>query len=217
MTYIIGDLHGCFFTLKKLISKLPEGATVLFVGDLCDKGNYTKEIIEFILENDYKSIKGNHEIFMELYLKDAIVNNKKNVWNTSKTFGGSKTVNSYKNSSIELIDHHISFIANLPLYIIIDNYFITHGFGLPYFERRDTHPKALVSNRIERPYPDWDDFSQVEYINIFGHSAFDEVLRDPSEKLFGIDTGAVYGNKLTAFELGTHQVIEVLTDPRDIS
>lgn len=214
MTYIIGDVHGCYYTLRKLISKIPKKAKIIFVGDLCDKGNFTKEVINLIRNEGYLSVKGNHEIFMETYLKDSVFNDKNTLWGTSKTFGGSKTIKSYINES-SLIDEDISFIEKFPLYLIIDNYFITHGFGLPYFNRRDTHFKALVSNRVERPYADWDNYSELEIINVFGHTSFDNVLRD--KQFFGIDTGCVYGNKLTAFELETHRIIEEMVDPRDIS
>ena len=33
-TYIIGDVHGCFYTLQNLINKLPKYADIIFVGDL---------------------------------------------------------------------------------------------------------------------------------------------------------------------------------------
>ena len=215
MTYIIGDIHGCFFTLKKLISKIPKDAKVIFVGDLCDKGNFTKEVISFIKDKEYLVVKGNHEIFMETFLLDSLIENKKSLWSTSETYGGSKTIDSYKDVDLSIVNEHLDFIKKFPLYLIIDNYFITHGFGLPYFNRRDEAHKALVSNRVERVYSDWEDFSDYKFINIFGHSAFNEVVKHSS--FFGIDTGCVYGNKLSAIELGSHNIISEDVDPRDIS
>ena len=61
MTYIIGDVHGEYKTLLALVSKLPKDAKLVFVGDLVDKGLESKEVIEFIRENNHLSVKGNHE------------------------------------------------------------------------------------------------------------------------------------------------------------
>ena len=55
--YIIGDVHGCFYTLEKLLSKLNKNSEIIFVGDLCDRGFYSKEVIELIIENNYKSME----------------------------------------------------------------------------------------------------------------------------------------------------------------
>ena len=64
MTYIIGDVHGNFQTLKALISKLPKNSEIIFVGDLVDRGLNSKEVIEFIRINNYKCVLGNHEKLM---------------------------------------------------------------------------------------------------------------------------------------------------------
>jgi len=54
--FVVGDVHGCFYTLQKLLKKLPQDARVIFVGDLVDKGNYSKEVVEFVKLNNYESI-----------------------------------------------------------------------------------------------------------------------------------------------------------------
>ena len=46
-TYVIGDVHGCINTLKELIDKLPVNANLIFVGDLCDKGKYSKDVLNY--------------------------------------------------------------------------------------------------------------------------------------------------------------------------
>ena len=213
-TYCIGDVHGCYYTLMALIEKIPPNAKLIFLGDLCDKGNYVKEVISFIKDNNHISIKGNHDYMMEKYLRDAI-KGKENIW-TSPTWGGSKTVNSYKDD-LSLMEEHLSFISELPYFIEIERlnkYFLTHGFGLPYYNRRNEVIKQLMSNRFEREYPDWEDYSSYEVINIYGHCDYNEV--NTGDNYFGIDTGCVYGRKLTAFELGTHKIIQENIHQEDI-
>ena len=48
--YVIGSVHGCYHTLKALISRFPKDADIIFTGNVCDFGNYTKDAIEFIIE-----------------------------------------------------------------------------------------------------------------------------------------------------------------------
>ncbi len=61
----IGDIHEAVEPLQELISKLPDNATLVMVGDLVDKGNQPKELVEYIsnLQKERKVIiiKGNHD------------------------------------------------------------------------------------------------------------------------------------------------------------
>ncbi len=215
-TFVIGDVHGCFNTLLKLLKQLPKDANLIFVGDLCDKGNFSKETIEFVMNNNHTCIKGNHEYLFYNYVRDAIFRDKHNMWSTNKVYGGMRTVNNYKDEP-DLIQKHIEWIETLPHFLEFDNYFITHGFGLPYYSRRyeDQVKRKLMVNRVhEDSYKqDWEDINQHQVINIFGHCKFDEVLVE--EKYYGIDTGCVYGNKLTALQLGSMKIYEEPLDERD--
>jgi len=202
--YCIGDTHGCINTLLALVNRLPKDAKLIFLGDMCDKGNFTKEVISFIKDNGHIAIKGNHDYMMEKYLKDSILKNKESLW-TSSSWGGYKTVNNYKNN-LELMEEHLKFISELPLYIEVERYFLTHGFGLPYYNRRNEVTKQLLSNRLEREYPDWEDFSKYNIINIYGHCDYNKVMY--GDNYIGIDTGCVYGRKLTALNLFTNKIIQ---------
>lgn len=211
--FCIGDVHGCFYTLQKLIEKLPKDAEIIFTGDLCDKGNHTKEVIDYIISENHEVIKGNHEVLMEENLLKALLKNEKNPWITLDGYGGKQTLKSYIGHNQKAVEH-VEFIKNLPHYKMIDNYFITHGFGLPYFQQRDEAEKQIKRNRIYRPYKDWEDYEEYEVINIFGHCDFKEVKK--GKNFFGIDTGAAYGNKLTAFELHTHKIIQQKVLDKDL-
>ena len=68
MTYIIGDVHG-EFDKKALKDKLPQNANLVFVGDLVDRGKKSKEVIEFVKDNNYSCVLGNHEKMMMDFLK----------------------------------------------------------------------------------------------------------------------------------------------------
>ena len=70
--WAIGDVHGCIQTLEKLIEHhigLSHENEYYFLGDLIDRGNHSKEVLDYVinLQNDgYKVfvIVGNHEYML---------------------------------------------------------------------------------------------------------------------------------------------------------
>jgi len=69
--WIIGDIHGTYFTMLALIEKVykkDSNAEIIFVGDFVDKGPRSKEVLEYILprieSGEFKAVKGNHEGLM---------------------------------------------------------------------------------------------------------------------------------------------------------
>lgn len=210
--FVIGDVHGCYHTLMNLVKKLPKDAELIFVGDLCDKGEFSKDVISFVMEHNYQAIKGNHDDLMVKHLQESLEQTSNVPWSYDKRFGGLPTIGNYAHEK-ELVDAHIAWLNSLPLYIEIEDYFITHGFALEYYEERNNpvYEVEFLRNRYYKNRP----IETVKHnkINIFGHCVFDEVLE--GENFYGIDTGCAYGDKLTAFQLGTHTIIQEPMDKRD--
>jgi serine/threonine protein phosphatase 1 len=218
-TYVIGDVHGCLFTLKQLIAKLPKDAKLIFVGDLIDKGNFSKEVVSFVMNAGFQCILGNHESLMLEHIEGVLFNGETAKWSTKKHFGGYKTIGDYKDDT-NTLKKHIAWMKTLPRYIEIDKFFITHAFALPYYKRRDSSDVhvGLMSNRpsdFEEWGWDWEDgYEDYDVINIYGHAVVDEV--NLSCNHVGIDTGCVYGKNLTALSLDTMSVYTQVVDVRDI-
>ncbi len=67
MKFIIGDIHGCYHTLVKLIDRImvaDSDATFVFVGDYMDRGLHSKEAVDYIIglqEEGAVCIRGNHD------------------------------------------------------------------------------------------------------------------------------------------------------------
>jgi len=214
--WVIGDIHGCMFTLEKLIKELPNDAKLIFIGDFVDRGKYSKEVMEFIVENNHPSVMGNHEYLMFNYARDAILRDKRSIW-LEDAYGGLATVKSYQDDPDTLLKH-IDYIETMPKYLEVDKYFITHGFGLPFYLRKDIkiHQANLYVSRLEdNNYRSWEkNWWEYGVINIFGHTVYEDVLIE--ENYIGIDTGCVFGGKLSAVNLGTHRIVSVNADERDI-
>jgi serine/threonine protein phosphatase 1 len=217
--YVIGDVHGCIFTLKQLIAKLPKNAELIFVGDLIDKGNFSKEVVEFVMAGGFQCILGNHESLMLEHIDGVLLGEKTPNWSTKSYFGGYKTIADYKDDSTTL-KRHMKWMRTIPRYIEIDKFFITHAFALPYYNRRDL-PEVHIGLMSNRPSDvdewGWDleeGYENYDVVNIFGHAVVDKV--DLSSNNVGIDTGCVYGKSLTALALGTMSVYTQAVDVRDI-
>jgi serine/threonine protein phosphatase 1 len=218
--YVIGDVHGCYYTLLELLEKIPKDSRVIFVGDLCDRGLYSKEVIDLVINNNYEAVLGNHEDFMIKHFKDFL-NKKPNRWYDNPQIGGKDTIESYK-GNIEKLSEHIKYLKSLPLYIQIDKYFITHGLGLPYYKRKDSNDKAvrdgIIKARLRDEETKWgkeweENWREYDLVNIFGHTHNDKVVIGPN--YYCIDTGCVYGGKLTAMELPTMKTIDVVLNQKD--
>ena len=74
MHYAIGDVHGCYQAMKKLIGKIERedaDAQFILIGDVIDRGGETPEVLEWCMKNvtrdgKYQMLMGNHELmFME--------------------------------------------------------------------------------------------------------------------------------------------------------
>lgn len=212
--FVIGDVHGCYHTLMNLIKQFPKDAELIFVGDLCDKGDFSKEVIEFVIENNHKCVKGNHEHLFEKNILNALENNIHTPWSNDKRYGGFQCIKSY-NGDIALIKKHLQWIRKLPIYIQIDKYFITHGFGLEYYKKRD-EPESYSDFLFSRIYSETiEPKIDEEIVNIFGHCVFDEVKR--GDKYICLDTGCSNGGKLSAIELGCNKLFQESMDTRDSS
>lgn len=76
---IISDIHGSFFTMKKLLEEVafnPEEDKLICLGDMCDRGKNTKLVWEFFynLQKEYSHhiiLMGNHEDMFNLAMKEA--------------------------------------------------------------------------------------------------------------------------------------------------
>ncbi|MBW1721721.1 MAG: serine/threonine protein phosphatase [Deltaproteobacteria bacterium] len=201
-TFIVGDIHGCLGMLQRLIEKIPwepERDRLIFLGDYVDRGEDPKGVIDFILRLQAVSEKvqclmGNHEhIFLDYLERGNITAFLIN--------GGNSTLESYRRASIqgkqelEIPPDHVSFLKALLPWIELEDHYVVHaGFrpGIP-LEKQDL--EDLIWIREPFIYSDYDFGKRV----IFGHTPFSEPLVTDSK--IGLDTGAVYGNKLTCLEL----------------
>jgi serine/threonine protein phosphatase 1 len=210
--WVIGDVHGEYKKLTKLLAKLPMDALVCFVGDLVDRGNDSAKVLELVSKNsNYLCVKGNHE---ELMIK-ALENNDYMFWYRN---GGKNTIKSHENEELD-INNYIQFLKDLPifLYFEVQNHnplVVSHSYihnvwrGKDYNYSKDDIKKILW----QRTYDENIFNSALEkysgIFNIFGHS----IIKDSKITKYyaNIDTGACYKEfgKLTALHYPSNKLIQ---------
>jgi serine/threonine protein phosphatase 1 len=199
--FAVGDIHGCFAKLISLMDIIdidPKKDTLLFIGDYIDRGTQSKEVVDYLIDLPRRQsrvifLKGNHEVMLHLYLSG------------SERFsflanGGQATLDSYLKDHSRTLENpipstHLNFFDTLRPYYETDQYIFVHA-GLKAKVPLDEQDEwDMFWIRDEFIYSDFDFGKRV----IFGHTPFREPL--VFDNKIGIDTGAVYGNKLTCVEL----------------
>ena len=196
---IIGDVHGCYFTLVNLYIKIKDKCMQIYsTGDLIDRGKYSKEVIQFAIDKKIFPVRGNHE---DMLLNAIEHSDDKKIFgygnseiDTWYAIGGKQTQNSYiKSISFEkfklfkneiVSKGHLDFIKSFPLMYKLEKILISHG---GYIENRPDE-NVLWNRRLP---------SVLEAFQVFGHTPVDKPELIEGHYL-NIDTGCVYGRRLTA-------------------
>ncbi|MBN2693194.1 AAA family ATPase [bacterium] len=226
---IIGDLHGCYDELVELLQKLgyiiknssnyfdvyhPEGRVVLFLGDLVDRGPDSPSVLKLVMSMVKKeiafSVPGNHDI----KLLDKL--NGKNV---NLSYGLEVTLEQLKKESIDFIAEVKDFIFSLVSHYIFDGgkLVVSHA-GL----------KEELQGRVSDYVRDFclygdttGEFDEIglpirlnwakdyhgEATVVYGHSPVLEA--EWYNNTINIDTGAVFGGKLTALRYPELEIVSV--------
>ena len=131
--FAIGDIHGCFDSLKELIEnkiQFQKNDKLIFLGDYIDRGYNSKEVIDYIIElqnNDYDivTLLGNHEsMLVDAYNNEGAMSK----WIQN---GGAETLKSFEIDSLKDLDSkYLNFFNSLKLYFELDEYLFVHaGFN----------------------------------------------------------------------------------------
>ena len=261
--YVIGDVQGCYDELIELCSKIkfdPKKDTLIFAGDLVNRGPKSLEVLNFCLQNkkSIKAVLGNHDLYL-IYL----IEHKKNNKSLKKILNASNVSRIHK------------WLKKLPLLLKINinghNFWISHA-GIPYIWDFKTAKKlskevqvGLKENSFELLANMWGDtpskwnsklekqkryrviinyFTRMRFLNekgalklkkknlkpeknhipwfnqtthnlkenesiLFGHWAALEGKTN-LDNIIGLDTGCVWGNKLTAIRLEDKKIYQVI-------
>lgn len=224
--FVVGDLHGCLKEFKELLIsagfeisgdngndgnriKGNDGTLIILTGDIPDRGNEVSELIDFISMNidRIKICKGGHDRSLVRYIENGKIDD-----NVKKE--KLKHFDSAKKLSPEDLSKFEAIMEGQWYFYVHKHFVITHSpCENKYIGKFD---KLSIRKQRSDSYPHHEDYmSEEEYIkdlkehfsyisndakkydphHIFGHVAVNSATI-VGNKVF-LDTGCVYGNKLT--------------------
>ena len=179
----IGDIHGEIDKLNKLLDKLDlqQEDTVVFLGDYIDRGLYSRQVVDKLIElSKYchcEFLMGNHEYYL---LK--MLDGDKYAKHFFLEYGGVQTIDSY--GSVEnIFKTHGDFFNNLKPYYLTEKYLFVHAGIRPdkTLKEQDTFDMLIIrDNFINHKH-------KLKQKVIFGHTPFKKPYIEDDK--IGIDTG----------------------------
>jgi len=220
--YIVGDIHGCANELYTLLQALPLKSedTIVFLGDYVDRGPSSAAAIGLLLELRQDSpartvfLKGNHEAMLLSYLGSGDLEASVFFRN-----GGGATLTSYGispdaravDAALMVPEVHMQFLRGLDLKYLAPPFLAVHA-GIDPDRGLDDQDEADLLWIRER-------FTGrghgLPYTVCFGHTPQGDVLVDLPCKI-GLDTGCVYGNRLSCLEVSEGHLFQVRAGERRV-
>lgn len=216
-TIIIGDIHGCYDELISLLDKVNfdiNNDMIIFTGDLMDRGTDSYEVLKYVmnikskLKNRCVIIRGNHE---DMFLTDS-------PWWWYN--GAQATELSFTNNADDVNNYRHWLEKNTSYYYSGDIFNVTHA-GI--------YNDPIEDNEIDTYIWDREPLELNIYtgkLTFIGHTPINnpslftgndkrEVVEYEYEKeynlpeigLLNIDTGCVFGYRLTCCEINNDKII----------
>lgn len=212
--YAIGDIHGRADLLAELLrdiekddaTRKPAETTIIFLGDLIDRGPDSAGVIDQVMElarhRYVRTIAGNHE---EMLLASM---DSDNVLRKFLEYGGKETILSYIGDVQEynrlsisqlrqrlpemLPAHHLGFLRSLEDYVRIGDYLFVHAGVRPGIDLDQQEVSDL--RWIRAGFLDSnEDFGAIV---VHGHTITEDIAIRNNR--IGIDTGAYLHGRLSA-------------------
>ena len=220
IAYGIGDVHGCFLSMLNLLVKIEqdrsnsgaEKSTVVFLGDLIDRGPSSKQVIEFLMSykpdwTELAFVRGNHE---EVMLD--VMSGNLSAMRSWFEFGGKDCARSYgvENFGQLLInpDHimmalqrnvpkeHLAFMDSFSDAFAFGDYLMVHAGIKPKVAIEDQSPYDM--RWIRSSFLNYDKPHPVKVVH--GHTVVENGPENHNNRI-AVDTGAHKGRPLTAVRL----------------
>ncbi|MGX5212006.1 polynucleotide kinase-phosphatase [Streptomyces violaceus] len=221
---IVGDIHGCAAELESLLGKLgytdgvhPEGRTAVFVGDLVDRGpdspGVLRRVMAMVKSGNALCVPGNHENKYGRHLRGRKVQH---------THGLAETIEQMAGESEEFVAEVREFLDGLVSHYVLDGgrLVVCHA-GLPekYHGRTSGRVRSHAlygdttgeTDEFGLPvrYP-WAEDYRGRAAVVYGHTPVPEATW--LNNTICLDTGAVFGGKLTALRWPERELVDVAAE-----
>lgn len=204
--FVIADVHGCLHTLRELLTHWrPAEETLVQLGDLVDRGNYSPETVALCcqLSADFPEqtvfLQGNHDWGMAAHL------GPEGPYRAWLAWGGRATLQQYQQHRAWL-PKHAAWLGQRPLFWRNDHLLFSHaGFA----DVPNPLDPASDEGVLWRRGP----LRNTGQRQVVGHTPTDsnQPEYDKVANAIYLDTGAADGHFLTALRLSeTGEVLETV-------
>ena len=227
---IIGDIHGCFDELVELFKALgytistqpdsetvvepPQGRKAVFVGDFVDRGPKVPEVLRLVMQMQKTGaaicVPGNHDLKLVRALRGRNVN---------PTHGLAESLAQLEKESTEFKTEIAEFLDDLVSHYVLDSgkLVVAHaGMKAELQGRASGHVREFAlygettgeTDEFGLPIRvNWADEYRGTATVVYGHTP----VTEPQwvNRTINIDTGCVFGGKLTALRYPEKELVSV--------
>jgi len=207
---VVGDVHGCLTELQELLrlADFQPGDQVIFLGDLVAKGPDSAGVVHLAREIDAKAVRGNHDHEVVRW-RETIIRGEDPITVSAE--------HSRVGQQLSPLDHE--FLRRSPWFINSPDlgFLFVHAGFMPGLRLSQQNPRLMMNMRsvltdgtvTAKNVKDrtWANLWTGPETVVFGHDALRGL--QVHDHAIGIDTGCVYGGRLTALILPENRFISV--------
>jgi predicted kinase/diadenosine tetraphosphatase ApaH/serine/threonine PP2A family protein phosphatase len=218
---IIGDVHGCYEEMAELLQALgyradtwshPDGRKAVFVGDLADRGPRVLDSIQavrnMVVSGNAFAVPGNHDLKFARWLSGETVTSAHGLNRSIADFQA--LPDALGESTAAAI---VEFLTHLPSHYVFDGgkLVVSHtGLGADLQGRCSPTVReiAIFGKLVGGSYdPNWAESYRGRAMVVYGHFP----IAEPAwvNGTINIDTGCVFGGRLTALRYPEGELVSV--------
>ncbi|MCY4513031.1 MAG: metallophosphoesterase [Bdellovibrionales bacterium] len=203
--FLVGDIHGCFFEFMDLLETLnydSQKHRLILMGDIINRGPHSWEMLQWVKIHNVEAIQGNHE---EAFTRFARRNRPI-----------TPALDELKQQMGKDLEDWLTWIESWPLYIEEEDFIAVHAGLAPEKHPKDSDIRTLLYIRTwdeknktlgDSSHPPWYEFYKGNKLIIYGHWAKQGL--QVRQNTIGLDSGCVYGKKLSGILLPERKIFQV--------
>ena len=202
---MLGDVHGCFKEFLTLLEKAnykSKTHRLILLGDIINRGPFSLEMLEWVKKKGVEIVRGNHE--------------QSFIGGVRENYPLSPVLGKLKKDMKKDLNKWLEWLEALPFYIEEEDFLVVHGGLVPGEQPQYSDPHLLMNIRTWDGYgkdiknelnPTWYSYYKSKKVVIYGHWASQGL--NIRKNTIGLDTGCVYGHKLSGLLLPEKKILQV--------